>query len=124
MIISYGACTLGEYSHELSRKFVFGKDKLTEEEIALYSPDKNVTENTPPAFIWHTANDETVDVRNSLVMADALMEKGIPTELHIYPFGWHGLSVCHDGQDPEGKSPSDLHVSNWVNDCAQWMRLV
>lgn len=124
MIISYGACTLGEYSHELSRKFVFGKDKLTEEEIALYSPDKNVTENTPPAFIWHTANDETVDVRNSLVMADALMEKGIPTELHIYPFGWHGLSVCHDGQDPEGKDPSDLHVSNWVGDCAQWMRLV
>ena len=124
MIISYGACTLGEFSHELSRKFVFGKDKLSDEEIALYSPDKNVTENTVPAFIWHTATDETVDVRNSLVMADALMEKGIPTELHIYPFGWHGLSVCQDGQDPEGKNPSDLHVSSWVRDCAQWMKLV
>ena len=35
MVISYGACTLGEFSHELSRKFVFKKDKLTEEEIAL-----------------------------------------------------------------------------------------
>ena len=38
MIISYGACTLGEFSHELSRKFVFKKDKLTEEEIRACLP--------------------------------------------------------------------------------------
>lgn len=123
-VICYGACTLGEYSHELSRRFVFGKDILTEDEIDLYSPDRNVSDNTAPAFIWHTANDEVVDVNNSLVLAKALIEKNIPTELHVYPFGYHGLSVCVDGIEFESCDKNHVHVSNWVRDCAQWTKLV
>ncbi|MBR6675858.1 MAG: alpha/beta hydrolase [Clostridia bacterium] len=124
MIISYGACTLGEYSHELSRRFVYGKDILTEDEIEALSPDKNVDENTVPAFIWHTANDEVVHVGNALAMAEALMEKGIPSELHIYPFGWHGLSVCLDGVGFGSEDKSNIHVSGWVEQCAQWIRVI
>lgn len=127
VVISYGACTLGEYSHELSRRFVYGKDVLTKEEIDALSPDKNVTENTAPAFIWHTENDEVVDVRNSLQMASALIEKGIPTELHIYPEGWHGLSVCMDGVafgEVTKEQRSNVHVSNWVRDCAEFLKII
>lgn len=124
MVICYGACTLGEYSHELSRKFVFGKDKLSKEEIEEYSPDKNVDGRTVPAFIWHTANDEVVDVGNALEMASALVEKEIPCEVHIYPFGYHGLSVCKDGIAFGDGDISNVHVSNWVRDCARWTKLV
>ena len=124
VVISYGACTLGEYSHVLSRNFVFGKDKLTDEEIALYSPDKNVDERTAPAFIWHTANDEVVHVGNALTMAGALIEKKIPAELHIYPFGPHGLSVCLDGVGFGHESKNHLHVSNWVRDCCEFLKII
>lgn len=124
VIVSYGACTLGEYSHELSRLFVYGKRELTEKEIERYSPDKNVTKNTAPAFIWHTANDEVVDVGNSLAFAAALMEKGIVAELHIYPYGYHGLSVCLDGVGTDTDDPANRHVSNWVRDCVQWTKLI
>ncbi len=124
MIVCYGACTLGEYSHELSRKFVYGKDSLSDEEIAALSPDKNVDENTVPAFIWHTANDEVVDVRNSLLMADALISGGIPSELHIYPFGWHGLSVCLDGVSFGADNDNYIHISNWVRDCDRFIKSI
>ena len=124
MVICYGACTLGKYSHELSRNFVFGKDELTEEEIALYSPDKNVSENTCPAFLWHTANDPVVHVGNALQMATALTDKGVPTEVHIYPFGPHGLSVCLDGIEEGRENRALAHVSRWVEECAQWTKIV
>lgn len=124
MIISYGACTLGEYSHELSRLFVYGKKELTDEEIERLSPDKNVSENTVPAFIWHTANDEVVNVGNSLAMAKALVDGGIPTEVHIYPFGWHGLSVCCDGIADDSTDLNNKHVSGWVSHCARWIKTV
>ena len=124
MVVCYGACTLGEYSHELSRLFVCGKRELSDSEIAEFSPDKNVTENTVPAFIWHTADNDVVDVRNSLVLANALISRGVPTEMHIYPFGSHGLSVCMDGIDFGCENKNLVHISGWVNDCAQWTKLV
>ncbi|MBQ2729998.1 MAG: alpha/beta hydrolase [Clostridia bacterium] len=124
MIISYGACTLGKYSHELSRLFVYGKKELTDEEIEKYSPDKNVTDKTAPAFIWHTANDNVVDVGNALRMACALTDKGIVTEVHIYPFGDHGLSVCLDGIAKGTEDKNHIHVSSWVRDCTAWTKLV
>lgn len=124
MVISYGACTLGEYSHELSRLFVYGKKELSEKEINDLSPDKNVDEKTVPAFIWHTANDEVVHVGNSLRMAEALILGGVPTELHIYPFGHHGLSVLTDGISFGEENKNYVHISSWVRDCAEWMKLV
>ncbi len=124
VVVCYGASTLGEYSHELSRFFVAGRSELSSEEIALYSPDKNVTDKAVPAFIWHTANDEVVHVGNALTLAGAFMEKGIPTEVHIYPFGCHGLSVCMDGIDFGEDNKNHVHVSAWVRDCAQWTKIV
>ena len=124
MIISYGACTLGEYSHELSRLFVYGKKELSEEEINDLSPDKNVSEKTPPAFIWHTQNDEVVHVGNSMAMANALIEKGVPTSLRIYPKGHHGLSVLLDGIGSQTDDQNLLHVSGWVRDCCEFMKII
>jgi len=124
MVVCYGASTLGKYSHELSRLFVYGKTELSEEEIARYSPDKNVSQSTVPAFIWHTATDEVVDVGNALTLADALIDGGIPTELHIYPVGYHGLSVLLDGTAPAGEYTHHAHISSWVGDCAQWIKTV
>ena len=50
-----------------------------------------MTEYTVPCFIWHTFEDRTVPVQNSVRMAEALHEKGIRTELHLFQKGSHGL---------------------------------
>lgn len=51
------------------------------------SLEKQVTENTPPAFIWHTFTDNVVPSENSMLFAMALKEKGVNCELHIFPTG-------------------------------------
>jgi acetyl esterase/lipase len=66
----------------------------TENEIDYFSCDRNVKPTTPPAFIWHTAEDACVPVANSLLYAAACSKHQVPFELHIYPYGPHGLSTC------------------------------
>ena len=57
------------------------------------SIEKCVTKDSAPAFIFHTANDGAVPVRNSIVLADAYIDAGVPFSLHVFEKGQHGLSL-------------------------------
>ena len=46
-----------------------------------------VTEDTPRTFIWHTFEDQTVLLDNTLLFVQALYKKGIPVEYHVFPQG-------------------------------------
>ncbi len=59
----------------------------------------HLDDKTPPFFLFHTAADQIVPVQGALEMADALIAKGIPTSLHIYPFGPHGAGLAKDTID-------------------------
>ena len=61
--------------------------------VALLSNEKQVTRQTPPAFIWQTATDGAVPPENALLFALALHAKDVPFELHIFPEGPHGKAV-------------------------------
>lgn len=90
-----------------------------------YSLEKYVDAQTPPAFIWHTAGDSTVAVQNSLCFAESLAAKGVPFELHIYPYGEHGLSLAtREVEEAEKQRYADPHVAGWFDQCAQWLDLV
>ena len=77
-------------------------------DIALTTRDRNVenhqqysvlnwvTANYPPTFLWHTFTDGLVPVQNSIRMAHALADAGVLTEMHIFPEGVHGLSLCNE----------------------------
>ena len=58
-----------------------------------FSLEKNVTEKTPPCFIWQTATDDLVPVENSYLMAEALRKQNVPFAHYVFPSGFHGLSV-------------------------------
>ncbi len=60
----------------------------------LLSPEKNVTASTPPAFLWHTDDDDCVPVENTLLYAGALRAAGVSAETHIFPHGHHGLGLA------------------------------
>ena len=64
-----------------------------------YDLHKLVDENTPPTFIWHTADDAAVPSRNSLVFADAMWQCGNTCELHIFPHGPHGRGLGYGFPD-------------------------
>jgi acetyl esterase/lipase len=89
MVLCYPVISSGEKAHRGSFDGILGDKKNDPELLELVSAEKQVSEDTPPAFIWHTFEDTTVPVENSLMMASALAEKKISTELHIFPNGWH-----------------------------------
>lgn len=60
------------------------------------SPEKHVAPDTPPAFVWHTAEDKGVLPANSILFTQALERLGIPYELHIFPWGAHGIGLGAD----------------------------
>lgn len=123
MILCYPVITSGEKAHRGSFDSILG-DKVNDfEMMELVSPEKQVSEDTPPAFIWHTFEDTTVPVENSLVMASALAENKINTELHIFPHGWHGLSLC----DASVYHPDRYHgefdeCRCWIDMAIRWLK--
>ena len=56
-------------------------------------------------------------VINSILFAEALSKKNIPYELHIYPDGWHGMTLCRDFLDAENE-----YIGDWVRSCEHWMK--
>lgn len=122
MVLCYPVITSGKYAHEDSFKCLLGENPPSEllEKMSL---EKQVTENAPQAFIWHTFEDGLVPVENSLLLAAALREKGIPMEMHIYPRGHHGMSLC----DETVNKPQDIYdaveyCAEWVKHCIRWIK--
>lgn len=95
-------------------------DKAEEE---YFSCNRQVKETTPPAFIWHTAEDGCVPVVNSISYAKALIEKKVPVELHIYPFGGHGLSTS-DRQTIDNVTNIVAYNNVWLDSVKRWLKLI
>ena len=89
----YAVASFGKYTHLGSRQCLMEEEWQDEETARWYSAEENVTDDTPPAFLWHTAEDEAVPVQNSLNLAKALADHGIRFELHVYPKGHHGIGL-------------------------------
>lgn len=81
-----------------------------------------VSEHTPPAFIWTTAEDTCVPPDNALRYASALDKQGINYELHVYPRGEHGLSTVGD-EINVNLQPAVKKAAKWLDDCASFFRL-
>jgi len=84
--------SLGEFAHAGSRKNLLGA--TPDPALVTYlSSELQVTAQTPPCFLWHTVEDKTVAVENTLLFAAALRRAGVPPSVHIYEKGAHGLGL-------------------------------
>ena len=114
-VLSYPVITADPaHAHMGSFQNLVGKESLSEEETEYFSCDRNVKDTTPPAFIWHTAEDNCVPVMNSILYASALSSHKVPFELHIYPYGWHGSSTC-DMQTNDNLGSGLAHANAWLS---------
>jgi len=110
MILCYPVISFGHFRHDGSMRALLGNNP-TEEQRDLLSNEKQVTSQSAPAFLWHTADDEAVPVENSLLLASALRANRVPFELHVFPHGPHGLAMAE----------SDPQVGQWKGLCARWL---
>lgn len=121
-VLSYAVISAEEnIRHEGTFINLTGK-KVDKEAIDSFSCNRLVTKATPPAFIWHTAEDDAVPVQNSLLYSRALADNKIPFELHIYPFGQHGLATS-DEETNENMSENVKLTGSWIGDCIKWLKL-
>ncbi len=113
-ILCYPVIALGEsYTHGGSQKNLLGQDP-DPELVKFLSSEKQVTSQTPPAFLWHTAEDKAVAAENSLRFYSAMVTAGVPGELHIFPTGRHGL----------GLAASTPGAAQWPGLCQNWLRQI
>ena len=111
-VLCYPVISLtASYAHKGSGRNLFGPD-ADEETLKTLSNDLHVTVETPPTFLFHTAEDKGVDVQNSVAFFMALRKAGVPGEMHIYQDGPHGV----------GMAPADPAVFGWRDRLLDWMR--
>ena len=79
-------------THRGSRENLLGLSP-SDEEVRNFSADESVTKDTPPAFLVHAADDNTVPIQNSINYLLALKRAGVPCELHLYESGGHGFGL-------------------------------
>jgi acetyl esterase/lipase len=112
-ILCYAVISFDKFAHLGSRKALLGENP-SPELVKSLSAELQVTPDTPPCFIWHTWEDKTVPVENALLLAQALREKSVPFDLHIYEHGRHGLGLAD--------KPPFAHPHPWANDLLFWLQ--
>ena len=110
-ILFYPVVTMTDYTHQGSKDNLLGKNP-SEELVKLYSNELQVTEQTPPAFIMHSSNDDAVPVLNSINYYLALCKHGVWSSMHLYPIGGHGW----------GYNESFPYKAQWKNELEKWLR--
>ena len=122
MILCYPVISSGEFAHKGSFDSLLGEKeaKVNRESLSL---DKLVSTETPKTFLWHTFDDGTVPVQNSLLFSNALADNKVQFELHIYPSGVHGLGLCEEITAMNGRSEHiNSHIASWFNLACQWIK--
>lgn len=110
-------------AHMGSFECLLGHLPLTTEETERFSCDRLVRDTTPPAFLWHTSEDNCVPVQNSLRYATALADHHVPFELRIFPYGYHGMSLCTRETLDGEITPGMQHAQCWVEESCRWLKL-
>ncbi|MGA3165481.1 MAG: alpha/beta hydrolase [Terriglobia bacterium] len=83
------------------------------------SNDLHVTKDTPPTFLFHTNQDTGVPPENSVLFYTALRKAGVPTELHIYEEGPHGIGLGNG----HGRAPRVPGTLSWSARAEEWLIL-
>ena len=99
--------------------YIFG-GPYTKESEKFYSLQNQVSIDTPPTFIWHTAQDNLILPANALKFVTALEKFHIPYELHIFGEGGHGLAL---GTKTTARDDSQIveAVQPWMDLAIAWL---
>ena len=88
-ILFYPVVTMTKMTHGGSRNNLLG-DNPSQAEIHMFSNEKQVNVNTPPALLLLSDDDKTVLPENSIRYYEALKRNNVPASMYIFPTGGHG----------------------------------
>ncbi len=110
-LLLYPVIDMGVHAHGGSRSRLLGAQPTAALE-AQFSLQTQVNAQTPPTFLVHAQDDNVVPVQNSLLYYQALLDAGVPSEMHLFAHGGHGFGV---------RIPEALTTTQWTGLALRWM---
>lgn len=113
LVLGYPVISMSDpFMHGGSRKNLLGPENDNEELARQLTNYRNVSAHTPPTFIFQTDEDTVVPAENAVQFYLALRKNKVPTEMHIYQRGPHGVGLQH----------GDPILSTWGGHLRDWLR--
>jgi acetyl esterase/lipase len=112
-VLVYPVITFGPQGHAGSRERLLGTDATHPDAVARYSNELRVTTDTPPTILIHSLDDEGVPYTNSVLYTEALRQRGVAAELHLFESGGHGYGLAKHLRGT---------VAAWPDLVAAWVR--
>lgn len=120
LLLAYPVLSGGEFGHQGTMDHISGGDPALKKKLSL---ETRVTKDCPPAFLWHTTEDDCVPVENSLLFAAACRKAGVPFEMHLFEKGWHGTSVAGIETEGDKERLNKIgHLSVWFDLALSWLK--
>lgn len=120
LLLGYPVISSEEFAHlESFQNLLANQTQYTMDTLCL---DKHVTGNFPSTFLWHTYEDDSVPLENSILLFNQLRKYKIPAEMHLFQHGPHGLSLSNrltqghlsEGVQKESEAWFDLAIT-WLD---------
>ena len=111
-VLLYPVITMDpSFTHKGTHDNLIGQNP-SDELVNKYSNEKQVTDQTPRAFIVTSAADNLVPVKNSMTYVQALIDHKVPVSFHIYPYGFHGF----------GSNMGFKDADIWLPELMRWLK--
>ncbi len=111
-ILAYPVITMGAHTHGGSKNNLLGPNPAPEL-VQFYSNELHVTPQTPPIFLFHTAEDKAVPIENARLFRAACQKHGVAVMMVEYEKGAHGAGL--------GKK-SNLPLAQWPTQLEGWLK--
>ncbi len=113
MLLGYPVISMADSITHMGSKEALLRSDPSPARVREFSNELQVSDETPPTFLFLAADDQAVPPENSIVFFEALKKHKVPVEMHIYPTGGHGFSLAINISE---------HTARWTEDAAAWLR--
>jgi len=97
-VLGYAITSMETETYRPARLILLGED-ATPRLRRSTSLDSLVTPQSPPFFVWHTAEDPYVPPEHTYRLASALAASHVPHAVHVFAHGPHSLGLAqHAGE--------------------------
>ncbi len=110
-VLGYAITSMETETYRPSRLILLGED-ATPQARRSTSLDALVTPESPPFFLWHTAEDMYVPPEHTYRFAAALAANSVPHATHVFAHGPHSLGLAEGAGD----------TATWTTLAASWIR--
>ena len=109
-VLGYSITSMETETYRPSRLILLGEDASPQARRSV-SLDALVTPQSPPFFLWHTAEDIYVPPEHTYRFAGALAAHGVPHAVHVFAHGPHSLGLAEGAGD----------TAAWTTLAASWI---